>query len=161
MTVQKADETLGEKVLLKEENMRQDLEKILVMSYPDLCQDYLGDIKETCFGYIFECDDGWFDLIDSTLNQVSFLCKKGQIKAKIAQVKSKFGSLVIYLDFEIGPGGDKVDETVENINKVISLAHEKSSKISEISGLPASKKIINNWVRTLTDSEAKLLVNEI
>jgi len=146
--------------------MKEELELKLVAKYPDICADYKGDQNKTCFHWGFECGDGWYELIDSCLQQVDFIAKKNNISVKIGQIKSKLGRLVIYLDFESGPKGEAVSAAIDAIHNVVEQTWKNSQNISEISGLPASPKVINNWIFTVTDSEAleiskKLPINEI
>lgn len=139
--------------------MKKELELILVRKYPNLCQDYEKSEMETCFHYGFECQDGWFNLIDNTLDRIDKIIKENDLSVKIAQIKSKFGRLVIYIDIESGPRGAKVQQAIHKINSIIDIAYDQSSKISEISGNPASQKVINGWVYTITDEEYEKIIN--
>ena len=102
--------------------MNSDLEKSLINKYPELFQSYGGDPKETCMAWGCECDDGWYDLIDSLCAYIAAICnhkmmvsyKDGYVKTeqeeqtglknehidppkvKFQQIKEKFAGLRIY-----------------------------------------------------------------
>lgn len=134
--------------------MKEELELKLVSKYPDLCINYKGDKTKTSFHWGFECEDGWYDLIDNTFFSINLVLKKNFLNAEIAQVKSKFGALTIYIDFEQGPKGPHIQQAITQVNQIIENARKCSCYISEISGKPASQHIINNWVYTVTQNEA-------
>jgi hypothetical protein len=140
--------------------MKEELELKLVAKYPDICSNYGGDQMVTCFHWGFECGDGWYELIDSCLEQIDYIAKKNNISVKIDQIKSKLGRLVIYLDFEKGPTGKHVSAAIDAIHNIVDQVWKNSQNISEISGLPASPKIINNWIFTVTDSEAQEIIEK-
>lgn len=131
--------------------MTLELELQLVNKFPELCKQYGGDMKETCFAFGFECNDGWFNLIEETLSEIDKISKENNIDVSIAQIKQKFGKLVIYLDFE--PSSKSNKEAVEEIYRIIDSAYSKSQNISEISGLPGEIRNANNWMIALTEEE--------
>lgn len=131
--------------------MTLELELQLVNKFPELCKQYGGDMKETCFAFGFECYDGWFNLIEETLSEIDKISKENSIDVSIAQIKQKFGKLVIYLDFE--PSEKPNKDGIQEIYKVIDSAYTKSEKISEISGLPGKIRNVNNWMIALTEEE--------
>lgn len=134
--------------------MKEELESILVSKYPELCQDYRGDHTKTCFARGFECGDGWFELIDSTFWSIKTLAEQVQLNVKIAQIKSKFGHLTIYLEIEPGLNNPKIQQAIQQINFIVENAKEISKSMSEISGKKASPKIINHTIFVVTEEEA-------
>ena len=74
--------------------MKKELELILVNKYPNLCRDYEKSELETCFHYGFECQDGWFNLIDQTLGQIDKIIQENEWK-KILE-KNEENKLWIY-----------------------------------------------------------------
>ena len=71
--------------------MNKKLELDLVKKYPNLYKQYGGDITKTCMGWGFECDDGWFKLIDG------LSAKLQPYGIEAGQVKEKLGGLRFYL----------------------------------------------------------------
>jgi hypothetical protein len=137
--------------------MKEELELSLRNKYPQLCRDYKGDPKNTCMAWGFDCGDGWYALLDDTLNSIEKIVKKVNLDIKLAQVKSKFGKLTIHIDISEGPNGPHIQQAIQQIHSLIDDARNKSSVISEISGLPATQHIINSYIYTVTDSEAEEL----
>ena len=45
--------------------MREELDKKLVETYPELYANRHGDMKETLMCWGFDCGDGWYQIIDS------------------------------------------------------------------------------------------------
>lgn len=84
----------------------------------------------SCLAFGFECDDGWFSLLDEALQAMADL----NIPIQIDQVKEKFGGLRIYYH-----DGD------ERVDSIIKIAEEKASKTCERCGLPGEIKKIKNW----------------
>jgi hypothetical protein len=140
--------------------MKEELELNLFRKYPDLCCDYKCDPKDSCFAWGFECGDGWYELIDSTLWSIDKTSKSVNLNVKLAQIKSKFGKLTIYLDIGAGPSGAKIQQAISQIYSFIEIASDVSLSISEISGLPASQHSISGWIYTITDSEAEEIRNQ-
>lgn len=139
--------------------MKEELELKLWAQFPELCRDYKGDPKKTCMSWGFDCGDGWYDLIESTLANIDRLSKSISLDVKLAQLKSKFGKLTIYIDIESGPGGSQIQQVISQIYNEIEEAQKKSSFISEVSGKPAKQFVINSYVYTVTEEEAKEIEN--
>lgn len=96
------------------------------------------------------CDDGWLELIQSTLYLIDPYINR------IRQVKEKFGELRIYVDLEPQerPGLD------EWINSVLTLAQIRSRQICEITGKPGEVRKDPSfsdkdyvWLKCLSDEE--------
>lgn len=68
--------------------MKADLENELYDMYPELLKEIKGE-------YGFECDDGWYRLIASTLSALNAVAAPN---THVLQIKEKFGCLRIYLD---------------------------------------------------------------
>jgi hypothetical protein len=45
--------------------MRDELDKKLVETYPELYANRFGDMKETLMCWGFDCGDGWYSIIDT------------------------------------------------------------------------------------------------
>lgn len=135
--------------------MTSELELKIVNQFPELCRNYQGDMKKTCFAFGFECGNGWFDLIWDTFSQIDKISKENNLGLYIEQVKSKFGGLRIYIDFDDKENSVEKQEALKRIYAIINKAEDKSFNISEKSGEPAVKHVIGGWHATLTDKEAE------
>ena len=111
--------------------MRVELERELIKKYLQLFQDINKPPTESlmCFGC--ECGDGWYNLLDETLDKISRVCSK---EYRLVQVKEKYGSLRIY---DISG-----NEAVWNIT---DEAEQRSVKICEVCGKPG-KLYGKGWV---------------
>lgn len=125
--------------------MDTKLEQQLVTKYPILCKDYLGDISKTCFGWGFECGDGWYRLIDDALGQIQQVMEQTGLGVTVAQIKSKFGGLRLYVDFEPGPSGVKIQQAISQVNAIINKAEKESIVTCERSGEPIEPKVRHQW----------------
>lgn len=100
--------------------MDKKLEKQLVEKYPKLYKDYGGNIKETCMGWGFCCEDGWYKLIDELSEKLE------PLDVVATQVKEKFGELRFYFKCD--------NDNYEKANEYIDDASNQSYKICEICG---------------------------
>lgn len=114
---------------------------------PDLTET-LKNKYSSIFGptFYFECNDGWFTLIDNTCKVIQQHLKysTGVEQVIARQVKEKFGGLRFYYS-----GGN------DYILGVVDLAEQMSYNICEISGLPGSMHVNLGHFKTLSDEEAK------
>ena len=97
-----------------------------------------------------ECPNGWKDLVLNLLDKL-----KG--KCKIAQIKEKFGLLVVYTDpiSTDQAGFDAVNEA----DKLIDEAQEASSKICEVCGAPG-KRDSDGWITVLCELHKQERIEE-
>lgn len=92
--------------------MNKALELELVQKYPKILRDYGGDRKKTCMHWGMECGDGWFKLLDSTMNRIQYMCDLSKHYQVVAlQIKEKFGSLRFYFNIETVTPTKKQQET--------------------------------------------------
>jgi len=133
--------------------MTEEKDNLLCARYPKIFSDRYGDPRETlmCFG--FECDDGWFDIIDSLCGCIQSHVDNSQargcmtpeefdskIQVRAAQVKEKFGGLRFY-----------VDNSDDYVNGIIQMAETQSLKTCERCGCPGHPRR-GGWTRTLCDN---------
>ena len=100
-----------------------------------------------------DCPIGWGPLVRQLFKDIRDVCKKHNCALpKVAQVKSKFGSLQFYLDNDnpIFKGSPAAEE----VNKLIVDAENKSLETCEITGLPGSYYVKNKWYATLQEDMA-------
>lgn len=106
--------------------MNTVLQKYLAKKY-HIFFDYLKEDKSDImlpiyFG--FECDDGWFNLLDTLMGQIKHYCEWKKIEPiRITQIKEKFGTLCFYYE-----NGDTY------INGMVSMTTQMSSKTCEVCG---------------------------
>jgi len=111
--------------------MKEELAKDLCDKFPNIFDK----------DFYFECDDGWYDIINKLCQHIESHCKnnKNIIEVKATQVKEKFGSLRFY-----------ISETDDFINGLISMAESVSSITCEACGNKGSKRG-KSWVKTYCD----------
>lgn len=84
--------------------MSPGLEEKLKNKYPKAFRDIHGDPMDTCMAWGCEHGDGWFDLLDRTLEKAVDL----DPELHLTQVKEKYGELTIY-----AMCNDKADDIME------------------------------------------------
>jgi hypothetical protein len=102
----------------------------------ELCAKHPGILKED---FYFECDDGWFDLLETLFIEIEAYCSQTeQVYPKAAQIKEKFGLLRIYLD-----GADST------VNRMTWLTEHMSGRICEQCGNKGKLRRIKSWSGTV------------
>lgn len=95
--------------------------------------------------FYFECDDGWYDIINRLCKDIQKeISLSGCKQVAATQVKEKYGILCFY---HIG-GNDKIQE-------LILAASKKSTETCEISGNKGSLYNKHGWYKTLSVKIAK------
>lgn len=109
-------------------------------SYDDLVKKYPHLYSQ---GMYFECDIGWYDLIDELNSKIDPLVEKlnleNEDKSHATQVKEKYGSLCFYVS-----GG------TDEIFKIIDEYEMKSAEICEVCG-KKGKVRKGSWIKVLCD----------
>ncbi len=123
--------------------MSPELEQKLIQKYPTIFADHAAPPTASllCFG--FECDDGWYDLLDTLCTQLSVL-PLGKPSAdrrglRAVQVKEKFGTLRFY-----------VDSASDTAFALLDFAEAMSAKTCERCGNRGRTRG-QLWVKTLCD----------
>lgn len=99
--------------------------------------DMNGDLPIALFG--IECNNGWYNLIQDTLQKIKNIDTRQQ--CKIFQIKEKFAGIRIYLDvYPI-----EYDATVD----IIKAAELNSFETCELCGEKGHLANINGWRKTL------------
>ena len=83
-----------------------------------------------------EIGRGWFPLVEPIIDRVQDLNENGS-DVNILQIKEKWGALRIYLL-----------SALEELLKLASEAEEKSTRICEECGAPATQAEVNGWIYT-------------
>ncbi len=121
--------------------MKSELQNELVRKYPEFFE-YLKEYKGTMilpmhFG--FECDDGWYWLINNLMDTIHSYCKHNDKPyPDISQIKEKYGGL----SFNIYGGN-------EMIYGMIWLAEHLSHDICETCGSTKNVTQTEGWIKSL------------
>lgn len=112
--------------------MNNSIEMHFVTHYRSLLfpQGYCG---QSTFG--FECNDGWANLIEATLQLTRRHAELKALDVKVSQAKEKFGQLRIYHS-----GSD------EDIGSVFEIAQLASGYICELCGNPGEVVSLEGWL---------------
>ena len=141
--------------------MNEKLQSDLVKAYPKIFKDVGGDPKVTCMADGIQCNDGWYDLLDTLCHTMQRWCDgentryiietdkyefvvEGDpeyVQVVASQVKEKLGELRFYVD-----GGDATTQGI------IQMAENMSSRICELCGSPAKTNRDSGWMHTTCES---------
>lgn len=156
--------------------MRKELDERLCTKYPEIFKDRRGDPQATCMVWGFDCDDGWYDLIDWLCQQLMRdilvlrtqvkrmneqtdsvdSTRRNELKQRLAdaeenmpiavQVKEKYGGLRFY----IANGTDAHW-------KLIDAAESISYRICEECGSMSGTQLYSmGWYKTLCPTHADI-----
>lgn len=112
----------------------------LIGRYPVLYQGHEWPITKNLMAFGFECNDGWFRLIDELSSQITALDEKNGTQTIAVQVKEKYGGLRFYIE----SGSDAIYD-------LIDAAEEESLKTCETCGEPGELRGVG-WVSTRCDA---------
>lgn len=130
--------------------MKEEEDKFLCKKYPLIFKDRNGSVMETCMAWGFECDSGWFNLLDTLCGEIQRHIdwkskdlseeERTDLQVVASQVKEKFGTLRFYYY-----GGD------DTIRGMIDFAEAFSAKVCECCGAPGHLRK-DGWHKTLCDA---------
>jgi hypothetical protein len=133
-----------------------ELDKKLTEKYPKIFTLRYGDMTDTAMYWGFECNDGWYQILDSLCGQIQSYIDWKNNSAKAGykdwepveqvvavQVKEKFGGLRFYYD-----GGD------EHISGMVRMAESWAAHTCEDCGKPGILRE-GGWLRTICDEHAQ------
>jgi hypothetical protein len=107
--------------------VRRDLQDKLFSDFPKL-YDRKADIRSSNMGWGFECGDGWYQLIYELSEKLQPLVHKSPDVdgdyCQVTQVKEKYGTLRVYLDWYTNEIYDLLDE----YERLSSLTCERCGK---------------------------------
>ena len=120
--------------------MSPDKDKYLVKAYPKIFRDRYEDMKKTAMCWGFDCNDGWFEIIDKLCDDIqNYLDKNPDVEQVVAQqVKEKFGGLSFYYK-----GGDVF------IFELTKEAMGRSYKTCEFCGSTQNLGRTKEWIYTI------------
>lgn len=125
--------------------MKRELDKLLCERYPKIFAERHAPMTQTAMCWGFECDDGWFDIINTLCgniqNYIDWQNKTGKNAEQVVaeQVKEKFGTLRFYYR-----GGD------DYIRGLVTMAESMSGLTCEVCGKPGSLNDVG-WLMTLCE----------
>jgi hypothetical protein len=126
--------------------MKQELDEYLCKVYPKIFANRYKDMTETAMCWGFDCDDGWFQILNQLCNNIqhhiNWKNKDGEVVAQVVadQVKEKFGTLRFYYT-----GGD------DYISGLVSMAESMSGVTCEECGAPGESGG-SGWISTLCET---------
>lgn len=140
--------------------MSPELDNDLCTRYPKIFADRNASPRETAMCWGFECDDGWFNIIDNLCGCIQRhidiseeqrdYALRNNLEVKDAcpqvvafQVKEKFGGLRFYFS-----GGNDI------IHGMVTLAEAMSYSTCEVCGNPGKPRG-GSYIRALCDIHAK------
>jgi hypothetical protein len=122
--------------------MQEKLDNYLVTKYSKIFINRYKGPMESCLYFGFDCNDGWFWLIDNLCNSIqSYIdnnSHKGISQVVATQVKEKFGGLSFYYS-----GGDDI------IDGMVWLAESMSYDICEFCGSTIDIGQTKGWIYTI------------
>ena len=125
--------------------MNKELTEKLYKKYPKIFVQHDLDMRQTCMCWGFECNDGWYWLINSLCDSIQNYIENNKhceiCQVETIQVKEKFGSLNFYFT-----GGD------EYIGGMVHLAENQSYDICENCGSTNNIKQTDGWIKTLCEN---------
>ncbi|MHB8368101.1 MAG: hypothetical protein ACYDBP_00240 [Leptospirales bacterium] len=153
--------------------MTEENERRLASKFPELYREYRK--KDSCMGYGFTCNDGWFDLLSRLSDAIDRIAREHGVTVVAKQVKEKLGGLRFYYSVkekgtsETKSGGAQyrivrqptpvgerisfhlVDPVCEALRKVVDAAEKESLRTCELCGQPGSLKRMGGLLQTLCD----------
>lgn len=133
--------------------MKKELEDKLYSKYPKIFKEKDLSIKESCMPWGITCGDGWYNILDITLNYLSCYSEQGyDIIAE--QVKQKFGSLRFYyrVDTEKCNEDEKtIKDTLSRIETIVHYLLYLSTKTCEKCGSMNNVTQVGDYVVSLCE----------
>jgi hypothetical protein len=122
--------------------MTPELDAKLVKKYPEIFAQRFGSVSETAMCWGFDCNDGWYWLIDELCSALQWDIKHNwQPQVVASQVKEKWGGLCFY-----------THSSTEKQQAMIQMVEYMSERVCEKCGTVQNVKQRNTgWIKTLCD----------
>ncbi len=119
--------------------MDEKFEKRIISTYRYMfpSDEIMGDETKSCLFWGFECGTGWENLLENLFKEIDATHPPEDFK--IAQIKSKFGSLRFYVDYDTQIIGDI-------ISKYENLSYNTCEQCGASPAAPEGR-----WVTTLCE----------
>ena len=119
--------------------MNKELTEKLFENYPKLFKQKDLSYKQSCMAFGFNCDDGWYMLIDKLCESIQFhIDKNSHPQVEVVQVKEKFGGLRFY-----------TNNADEYLTGYIDFAESLSMEICEVCGSTKGVGQTVGWIKTI------------
>lgn len=119
--------------------MSPSLTNKLFNKYPKIFKQKDSDITESCMSFGFECEDGWYVLIDRLCSYLQHdIDNNNYSQLEAIQVKEKFGALRFYAD-----NVDARHSSVINFVEFLSM-----SICSSCGVLATENNKVDNWKKS-------------
>ena len=129
--------------------MTKELDEKLVQKYPKIFVHRHENALQQPMGWGFQCDDGWYWLIDELCERLQFHTKNNKLPQVIATtVKEKFGRLCFYFKTTIEGNGQKMGI----VQGIIDFAESLSTHVCEVCGSSSGRKCKtegSHWYKTV------------
>lgn len=99
--------------------------------------------------------DGWLPLLEDLVSKL----KQRGWTGEVAQIKEKFGGLRFYANPSIKTGNTK--EEIEEFQRLIYEAEDKSFKICEFCGQPGKRTSALGWIKVLCPKDLAIEIREL
>ncbi|MEN8170510.1 MAG: hypothetical protein ABFS08_09830 [Pseudomonadota bacterium] len=120
----------------------------LFEAFPELYRRRRKSLNEGMMSFVFECGDGWYDIIWHLSEDITRLANDARVEIpQVSQVKEKFGALRFYIGF-------KDNSISEPVHVLIREAERESTKTCEVCGAVGLLRNKQNWVRTTCEKHA-------
>ena len=119
--------------------MTKDLELRLVAEFPDIFQDYGGDMRTTCMHWGFSHGDGWIQVLRDLCDRLETIRRRVGFMVGATQVKEKFGYLHFYYGYKIDPAfppftPEEIWAWRSVIQAIVAYAEGESGHTCEVCG---------------------------
>jgi len=115
--------------------MKSELQKKLYDRFPHMFRGRDKSIQESLMPFVFECGDGWFDILWRLCEDIEKLTPLEEFE--VSQVKEKFGTLRFY-----------TWRSTDEIEKRICKAERESAKTCEWCGEYGHRRN-KEWIVTM------------
>lgn len=121
--------------------MNETLDRKLIEKFPKIFKNRYGDLRETAMCWGFECDDGWYCLIEQLCAALQWdTDHNNQPQIVATQVKEKFGTLCFY-----------TQGATDKQFGMIKMIEYLSATVCELCGnsFARTEKSRSGWLKTL------------
>lgn len=105
--------------------MTPEHELELYNKFPDLYKQHDLPMQQTCMCWGFECPDDWYYVIYELSERITTYMNEHNFKIEASQVKEKYGTLRVHIDFI-----DEIDQ--EHVDHIYKFIDEADFKVQEL-----------------------------
>ena len=124
--------------------------------YPSLFKGKDLPMTQTAMCWGIECGSGWYDILDELCEKIQTHCEEnGYDDVMFSQIKEKYGTLRVDVNFGSDEIYDYIDEAQERSSHVCEVCGSKRGKIRTDLGW-LSVRCKKCWTKYNKDAEARL-----